>query len=143
MGEIEQMLSDAETYRQQDTLTRSEMVVRESLKGYMNRLRKSMDDFDDTKLSRRDRDSIENKFADMEKWLKGAGEKSTKQECEEKQKEVEAAWNTTMIKINNSLEDFWDKQVAEVQKEKIVTVEQGGFFTKTGFDLRNLIDDPD
>merc|ERR1712186_93723 len=92
--EIEQMLSDAETYKQQDTLTRAEMVARESLKGYMNRLRKSMDEFDETKLSQRNRDSILNKFSDIDKWLNGAGEKSTKQECEEKQKEVEAAWNT-------------------------------------------------
>jgi len=141
--EIEKMLDDAETYKSQDTLTRAEMVARESLKGYMARLRKSMDDFDESKLTQRDRDKLNVKFEDMEKWLKGPGEKSTKQECEEKQKEVESAWNTIMIKVNNTLEDFWDKQIAEVQKEKFVTVECGGFFTKTGFDLRDLIDDPD
>merc|ERR1712113_1027008 len=54
--EIERMLSDAETYKQQDSMAREEMVARESLKGYMARLRKSMDDFDEAKMSTRDRE---------------------------------------------------------------------------------------
>merc|ERR1740138_1907892 len=53
--EIEKMLADAEQYKHQDTLTREEMVARESLKGYMNRLRKSMDEMDEAKMPPRDK----------------------------------------------------------------------------------------
>merc|ERR1712032_179230 len=141
--EIEKMLSDAETYKQHDTLTREEMVARESLKGYMNRLRKSMDEFDESKISPKDKERLVSKFTEVEAWLKETGDKSTKQECEEKQKAVETAWNTIMIKVSQALDDFWDKQLAECQHEKIVTVDNGGFFTKTGFDIRELIDEPD
>jgi len=141
--EIERMLSDAETYKQSDSAAREEMVARESLKGYMARLRKSMDDFDESKLSTRDRERLMSKFAETEKWLQEEGKNSTKQECEEKQQAVEAAWNIIMIKVNQALDDFWDQQVSEVPGEKVVLVEHGGFFVKTGFDLRELIDEPD
>eukprot|EP00413_Alexandrium_margalefii_P035156 CAMPEP_0204580080 /NCGR_PEP_ID=MMETSP0661-20131031/43860_1 /ASSEMBLY_ACC=CAM_ASM_000606 /TAXON_ID=109239 /ORGANISM="Alexandrium margalefi, Strain AMGDE01CS-322" /LENGTH=693 /DNA_ID=CAMNT_0051589147 /DNA_START=48 /DNA_END=2129 /DNA_ORIENTATION=- len=141
--EIERMLSDAETYKQADGIAREEMVARESLKGYMVRLRKSIDDFDESKMSTRDRERLLAKFEETEAWIEKDGSSSTKPEFEEKQKEVEAAWNTIMIKISQALDDFWDKQVAEVQGERAVQVEHGGFFVKTGFDLRELIDEPD
>mmetsp|Transcript_11313 Transcript_11313/g.35044 ORF Transcript_11313/g.35044 Transcript_11313/m.35044 type:complete len:849 (-) Transcript_11313:113-2659(-) len=141
--EIERMLSDAEVYRQSDSLAREEMVARESLKGYMARLRKSMDDFDESKMSARDRDRLAAKFAEVEAWLKDQGDTSTRQECEEKQQAVEAAWNTVMIKVNQALDDFWDQQLSELADERMLTVDRGGFFVSTGFDLRELIDDPD
>lgn len=118
-------------------------MARESLKGYMVRLRKSMDDFDESKMSTRDRERLMAKFTETEKWLEDEGGSATKQECEEKHQAVESAWNTIMIKISQALDDFWDQQISEIQGEKIVLVEHGGFFVKTGFDLRELIDDPD
>jgi len=141
--EIERMLSDAETYKQSDGIAREEMVARESLRGYMVRLRKSMEDFDEAKLPTRDRERLIVKFEEVEKWLQTQGDKSTKHECEEMQQTVETAWNTIMIKITQALDDFWDQQVSEQHAEKMVFVEHGGFFVKTGFDLRELIDDPD
>lgn len=140
--EIERMLADAETYKQQDGMARDEMVARESLKGYMARLRKALEDFDESKMSQKERGMIVVKLADVDKWLKHAGDKSTKQECEEKQREVECAWNVIMIRVNQALNDFWDEQIVEGQ-EKIVFVEDGGFHLHTGFDLRELMDDPD
>mmetsp|Transcript_1381 Transcript_1381/g.2723 ORF Transcript_1381/g.2723 Transcript_1381/m.2723 type:complete len:162 (-) Transcript_1381:47-532(-) len=138
--DIERMLNDAEQYKQEDTLTREENIARESLKGYMVRLRKAMGDLGD-KMSQKDGEMMEAKFADTMKWLTDTGDKSTKQECEEKFKLVEAAWNIIMVRVSRSLDDFWDKQV-EVARE-IVYVEDGGFHVKTGFDLRELMDDPD
>mmetsp|Transcript_11603 Transcript_11603/g.29265 ORF Transcript_11603/g.29265 Transcript_11603/m.29265 type:complete len:688 (-) Transcript_11603:58-2121(-) len=139
--EIERMLSDAETYKQQDSMAREEMVARESLKGYMARLRKSMGDFDESKLSQKERDMLNAKFTEVNRWLEKMGDRSTKQECEEKLKEVEAAWNLIMVRMNQALNDFWDQEITST--EKIVYVEQGGFHLKTGFDLRELMDDPD
>merc|ERR1712113_318066 len=140
--EIERMLQEADTYKDQDSMTREEMIARESLKGYIARLRKSMDDFDEAKLTLKERSMLMVKLADVEQWLQATGDKSTKQECEAKQKEVESAWNVIMIRVNQALSDFWDDEVVE-GSEKIVYLEDGGFHLRTGFDLRDLMDDPD
>jgi len=140
--EIERMLSEAEAHKDEDTLARDEGIARESLRGYIARLRKAIDDFDESKMSERERSMLQTKFADAESWLQKTGEKSTKQECEQKQKEVETAWNIIMIRVNQALNDFWDQEVA-TNGEKIVYIEDGGFHLRTGFDLRELIDDPD
>lgn len=139
--EIERMLTDAEAYKGQDSMARQEIVARESLKGYMSRLRKSMDDFDESKLSKKDRERLYGKLEEVNKWLQKMGDRSTKQECEDKQKEVESAWNVIMIRVNQALNDFWDEQIET--SEKMVYVESGGFHLRTGFDLRELIADPD
>eukprot|EP00449_Zooxanthella_nutricula_P014457 CAMPEP_0198540996 /NCGR_PEP_ID=MMETSP1462-20131121/53508_1 /TAXON_ID=1333877 /ORGANISM="Brandtodinium nutriculum, Strain RCC3387" /LENGTH=689 /DNA_ID=CAMNT_0044271139 /DNA_START=59 /DNA_END=2128 /DNA_ORIENTATION=+ len=140
--EIERMLKDAETYKDQDSLARDEIVARESLKGYISRLRKSIDDFDESKMARKEREMILTKLHEATKWLETTGERSTKKECEDKQKEVESAWNIIMIRINQALDDFWDKEMS-LNGEKIVLVENGGFHLRTGFDLRELMEDPD
>merc|ERR1719401_517468 len=119
------------------------MVARESLKGYLARTRKSLDEFDDSKMQQRDRERLTAKFAEAEEWLKEVGDGATKQEVAEMQAASTAAWNTIMIKVSQSLNDFWDEQMEASTGEKIVTVKDGGFFTTTGIDLRELIDEPD
>lgn len=139
--EIERMIKDAEAYKDQDDLTREEMVARETLKGYMVRLRKAMVDLSEGKISDRDRDGLVAKLETVERWLKETGDKSTKQECEDQQKTLETAWNTIMVKATQALDDFWDNQNG-LPKDAL-TVEKGGWFVATGFDLRELMDDPD
>lgn len=142
--EIERMLEEAEKYKSQDGLTREEMIARESLKGYLVRIRKAIGDFDESRLPPRERERIEKKIEEVNEWLVKKGERSSKQECEAKQKEIEAAWNVVMIRVSQALDDFWDKQIEEAnKKEDRVHVENGGYFLRNGFDLRELIDEPD
>lgn len=140
--DIERMLADAEAYKDQDGLTREEMVARESLKGYLVRLRKAIDEFDESKISAKERAMLLTKIKEAEVWLLGSGARCTRHECEDKQREVECAWNIIMIRVNQLLTDFWDEQIDNGQ-DKVVHVEDGGFHLRTGFDLRELMDDPD
>lgn len=139
-AEIERMLDEADKYKDQDKLTREETMARENLKSYLSRVRKTLEDFDDTKLPERDRKRIITKFNEMDDWLKKFGDRSPTEEIEDKLKELESAWNLMMIRVNQAINDFWDKQVALVEEK---TISQGGFCVKTGFDLRELMDDPD
>lgn len=67
--EIERMLKDAEAYKTEDAMAREEIIARESLRGYIARLRKCIDDFDESKMSQKERTSLAAKFADVETWL--------------------------------------------------------------------------
>lgn len=141
--EIEKMLEEAEKYKVQDGLTRDEMVAREKLLTYFSRVKKSLGDFDEEKLNGKDRERIEKKFAEVDDWLNKDGEKSSKQDIETKHKELEAAWNTIMVRVTQAMDDFWDKQIMKAQDPDKLPIEKGGFYLKTGFDIRELIDDMD
>jgi len=141
-SEIERMLLDAEKNKKQDSLSREEGVARESLKGYLARLRKSLDEFDESKLSQKDRDQMTNKIKDIEEWLASDGKKAMKVEVDEKKKSMESAWNILMVRISQAMDDFWELQ-EQANGNRFTTVQNGGFFTTTGFDLRELMDEPD
>lgn len=140
-AQIEQMLEEADKYKDEDELSRNEILAREQLTVYMNRTRKALADIDEDKIRPRDRELLEKKLEDTETWVDMRGSKSSVEECKEKQAELEAAMHAIMLRINRTETDFWEKQVSLPPGEK--TVEQGGFFLESGFDLRELIEDVD
>lgn len=140
-AQIEQMLEEADKYKDEDELSRNEILAREQLTVYMNRTRKALADIDEDKIRPRDRELLEKKLEDTETWVDMRGSKSSVEECTEKQAELEAAMHAIMLRINRTETDFWEKQVSLPPGEK--TVEQGGFFLESGFDLRELIEDVD
>mmetsp|Transcript_94332 Transcript_94332/g.172936 ORF Transcript_94332/g.172936 Transcript_94332/m.172936 type:complete len:245 (-) Transcript_94332:131-865(-) len=139
--DIEKMLEEADKYKVQDSLTRDEMVAREKLLTYFSRVKKSLGDFDQEKLNGKERERIEKKFAEVDEWLKKDG--YSKQDIETKHKELEAAWNTIMVRLTQAMDDFWDKQIMKAQDPDKVPIEKGGFCLKNGYDIRELIDDMD
>merc|ERR1711972_1007890 len=141
--EIERMLEEAEKYKHQDGLSREEAIARESFRGYLIRIRKSLDDFDDSRLPPRDRERIQKKVNEMNDWLSTKGDRASKEECEAKQKQMEVAWNTVMIRVSQAIDDFWEKQIVEAKGAECILVQNGGFCLKNGFDLRQLMDEAD
>jgi len=141
-AEIEEMLRNAELYKNEDRLSRAETVAREALKSYLARVEKALEEIDPGRIASRDRESIEKKFAEVHAWLKKESGRCPQGEIEDKQKELEMAWNTVMVKVSQSVNDFWDLQLVGCSEEKL-PVEKGGFFLRTGFDLRELMDEPD
>jgi L1 cell adhesion molecule like protein len=139
--QIEKMLEEAERYKEEDDLTRGEMMAKEALKGYMARTRKAMEDIDQEKVLKRDRERLDKKLEEVDEWLDMASAKASKEDFEVKQKELESYMNTIMLKLNRSDNDFWEIQNSLPENEK--TVENGGFFLESGLDLRELIEDPD
>jgi len=140
-SQIEKMLEEAEKFKDEDELTRGEMIARESLVAYMTRTKQALEDIDEAKISQKDRSRLEQKIEDVEEWLRKHGSRATGQESTDKQKELEAAMNTIMLRINRSTTDFWEQQLCLPEGER--TVENGGFFLESGFDIRELIEDPD
>jgi len=139
--EIERMLQDAEQHKDEDDLARGEIMARESLTVYMRRTRKAMEDIDAEKILRRDKERLEKKMEEVDIWLDEFSMKATKEEFEAKQRELEAAMNTIMLKINRTESDFWEQQAALPDNEK--TIENGGYYLESGLDIRDLIEDPD
>jgi len=140
-SQIEKMLREAEQYKDEDDLARGELLAKDSLTVYMSRTRKALEDIDENKILKRDRERLEKKLEEVDEWLEKNGMKATKDEIDMKQKEVESAMNTIMLRINQSQSDFWEQDANLPEGEK--TIENGGFFLDNGLDIRELIEDPD
>jgi len=140
-AQIEKMLVDADTYKEDDDLARGEMMAKEALRTYMARARKALGDIDESKIMKRDRERLEKKLEEVDEWLDKGAAKAGKEEFEGRQKELESAMNAIMLRINRSHTDFWENVVTLPDGEK--TVENGGFLLESGLDIRDLIEDPD
>merc|ERR1719221_391915 len=94
------MLQDAEQFKEEDDLARGELVAKESLKVCMMRTRKELEDIDTNMILKRDRERLEQTLEEVEHWLEKNSIQATSDEFGMKQKEVEAAMNTIMFRIN-------------------------------------------
>jgi len=140
-AQIEKMLEEADKFKEEDELARGEMIAREALRVYITRTKKALEEIDQSKITKRDRERLETKLEEVEGWIEKKGQRATKEECESKQRELESAMNTIMLRINRSQTDFWEQQIVLPPGEK--TIENGGFFLDSGLDIRELIEDPD
>merc|ERR1712113_287651 len=140
-ADIEKMLEEADKYKEEDDLARGEMMAKEALRVYMNRTRQALEDIDESKIMKRDRERLEKKLDEVGTWLATKTAKAGKEDFEAKQKELESAMNAIMLRINRAHTDFWEQQVVFPEGEK--TIENGGFFLESGLDIRDLIEDPD
>merc|ERR1712190_67838 len=140
-NQIEQMLAEAEMYKDEDDLARGEMIAKEALRVYMQRTRKALEEIDEAKIMKRDKERLEKKLEETDEWLAKGSAKAGKEDFESKQKELESAMNAIMLRINRAHTDFWEQQVNLPEGEK--TIENGGFYLESGLDIRDLIEDPD
>merc|ERR1711920_552188 len=69
-NQIEKMLEEADKYKDEDELAKGEIVAKESLKAYVVRLRKAVEDITEDKLLQRDRDRLSRKVQDAEEWIR-------------------------------------------------------------------------
>merc|ERR1712137_607869 len=68
-SEIEAMLREADKYKDEDALARGEMIAKESLRAYIIRTKKALEDIDEEKILKRDRVCIDGRLRDVERWL--------------------------------------------------------------------------
>ncbi|GAA6017668.1 hypothetical protein JCM10207_001244 [Rhodosporidiobolus poonsookiae] len=95
--EIERMVNDAEKYKAEDEAAASRIAAKNGLESYTYSLRSSIEgDFKD-KLDASDKESLEKAISETISWLDASAEAS-KEEYEEKQKELEAVANPIMAK---------------------------------------------
>eukprot|EP00418_Pyrodinium_bahamense_P084039 CAMPEP_0179059018 /NCGR_PEP_ID=MMETSP0796-20121207/25143_1 /TAXON_ID=73915 /ORGANISM="Pyrodinium bahamense, Strain pbaha01" /LENGTH=676 /DNA_ID=CAMNT_0020755775 /DNA_START=23 /DNA_END=2053 /DNA_ORIENTATION=+ len=141
-AQIEKMLEEAEKYKGEDDITRGDLIAKEALKVYLSRTQKALEDIDASKIVQKDRERLEIKITETNQWLESvACAKAGKEDFEARQKQLESAMNTIMLKINRANEDIWDQQIVLHEGEK--TIENGGFFLNCGIDVRDLLQEPE
>jgi len=139
--QIEAMLEEAELYKEEDELARGETVAKEALKAYILRTRKALEDVDESKVLKRDRERLETKLEEVQHFLDKGATKAGKEDFEAKQKELESALNAIMLRINRAHTDFWEQQLDLPDGEQ--TIQNGGWFLECGKDIRELIEEAD
>ena len=97
--EIERLIKESEKYRDQDDLIRKKVEARNGLESYLVNIKHSLGDEQlKDKLSAEDKDRVNNKVAEVQKWLDSNPEADTA-DYERKQKEVEELFNPIMQRV--------------------------------------------
>jgi L1 cell adhesion molecule like protein len=96
--EIEQMVKDAETYADEDKQVAERVAAKNGLEGYCYSMKQTIEDQLKDKIDEADKTAIESACADAISWIE-SNAAATKEEFEEKKKEVEAVCNPIMTKM--------------------------------------------
>ncbi|BGP41882.1 Hsp70 chaperone [Rhodotorula kratochvilovae] len=95
--EIERMVNEAEQYKAEDEAAAARITAKNGLETYAYSLRNSIDGDLKEKLEAADKESLDKAITETISWLDASAEAS-KEEYEEKQKELEAVANPIMMK---------------------------------------------
>lgn len=96
--EIERMVSEAEKYKTEDEAAASRISAKNGLESYAYNLRNSVDGDLKDKIQGDDKTTLTKAIDDAISWL-DASQEASKEEYEEKQKELEAVANPIMMKV--------------------------------------------
>lgn len=100
--DIEQMVEDAEKYKAEDDEAKAKIEARNTLENYCYTLRNTLtEDKVKDKISEEDKKSIEDKVAEVLKWM-DENDTAEKEEYDEKQKSVEAVATPIITKMYQS-----------------------------------------
>jgi endoplasmic reticulum chaperone BiP len=98
--EIEQMLRDAEEFAEQDKLLKEKIDAKNSLENYVYSMKNTVED--PTKLADKledsEKETIKEALEETRTWLEG-NDDATKEEYEEKLKELEGVCNPIISKV--------------------------------------------
>lgn len=98
--QIEQMIKDSETYKEEDDLQKSRVESRNSLESYLYNTRNTVDD-SNVKLSEEDREKLKNLITEKTKWLDD-NTTASKDEYDDILKEVQDVVNPIMTDMYKS-----------------------------------------
>jgi L1 cell adhesion molecule like protein len=97
--EIEQMLADAEKYKEEDEAEGRRVGAKNGLESYAYSLRNTLSDPKvDEKIEAEDKKTLEAEISKIVEWLDDS-QQASREEYEEKQKELEAVANPIMMKF--------------------------------------------
>mmetsp|Transcript_106217 Transcript_106217/g.188109 ORF Transcript_106217/g.188109 Transcript_106217/m.188109 type:complete len:243 (+) Transcript_106217:2-730(+) len=134
--QIEKMLEDADKNKEEDDLARGEQAIREVLVAYVAKSKEALNEFTN-KISGKDKERLQKMLDEAETWLAQAGQKANRQDLEAVKKDLENGMNAIMLRTTRQQKDFWEEEV-EVEKDQ--RLENGGWLTGSGLDLRSLIE---
>ncbi|GAA5959584.1 hypothetical protein JCM8115_003761 [Rhodotorula mucilaginosa] len=96
--EIERMVSEAEKYKEEDAAEAARIAAKNGLESYAYSLRNSIDGDLKDKIEASDKETLDKAISETVSWLDASAEAS-KDEYEEKQKELEGVANPIMQKV--------------------------------------------
>ncbi|KAK4101806.1 heat shock protein 70 [Parathielavia hyrcaniae] len=97
--EIERMLAEAEKFKEEDEAEAARVSAKNGLESYAYSLRNTLGDSKvDEKLDQADKDSLKTEIDKIVSWL-DENQQATREEYEERQKELEAVANPIMMKF--------------------------------------------
>ena len=97
--DIQKMVDEAEDFKEDDTKQRERIEQRNALDGYIFSVKQSLNDEKlKDKFTEDDKNSIQDKIKEVQEWYDDNMEAS-KEEYEEKQKELESVFNPIMMKV--------------------------------------------
>ncbi|KAK4122522.1 heat shock protein 70 [Parathielavia appendiculata] len=97
--EIERMLAEAEKFKEEDEAEAARVSAKNGLESYAYSLRNTLSDSKvDEKLDQADKDSLKSEIDKIVSWL-DENQQATREEYEERQKELEAVANPIMMKF--------------------------------------------
>ena len=100
--DIEKMVNEAEKFKDEDSKQRERIEQRNALDGYMFSVKQSLNDDNlKDKWSSEDKELIQTKLNDVQEWYDANGEAS-KEDYEQKQKELEQIFTPLMTKMSQS-----------------------------------------
>jgi len=142
--DIERMLAEAETHKEEDDLTRLEKVARANLKDFLDEIGKEMMAMGEDKLPKKDKALMDKKWHENSHWLMVQDWKATREECESRQKSLDMAWKMIKAKASGERITFpWMRDLHPDVPEGENLVSEGGYYLENGVDLRTFLDKPE
>ena len=111
--QIEDMIANAEKFREQDELQAKRIEARNGLENFLYNLRNTVSENEDTKLSDTDKEKVKTAVDEGLAWLEQQSDKTTKEEYDDKQKEFEALINPIMSKMYQNADGSTSAPVVE------------------------------
>jgi molecular chaperone DnaK (HSP70) len=97
--DIEQMVKEAEKYKEEDMKNRERIDAKNELEGYLYNIKSSVLDKDDVKIESADKDRARETVEDAMKWLDLNASTAEKTEFESKKEEVSKVLTPIMTKM--------------------------------------------
>ena len=116
--EIQKMVDDAEKFKEDDTKQREKVEARNALDNYIFSVKQSLNDEKlKDKFTEEDKTTIEEKIKEVQEWYDDHLE-SSKEEFEEKQKELESVFSPVMMKVYQQATPSTESDDMSAQREQ-------------------------
>lgn len=99
--EIEKMVSDAETFAEQDKAIKDKIDAKHQLENYIYQMRNTIEDKEKLadKIDEDDKNSISEALTEAQDWLMSNGEDAEREDLEDKMKEVQRVCDPIIAKL--------------------------------------------
>ena len=116
--EIQKMVDDAEKFKEDDTKQREKVEARNALDNYIFSVKQSLNDEKlKDKFTEEDKTAIEEKIKEVQEWYDDHLE-SSKEEFEEKQKELESVFSPVIMKVYQQATPSTESDDMSAQREQ-------------------------